>query len=205
MTLPDVGTGVVASDGAGPQFTKPGANCDPEIGPVHSSCKPPDDEPTEVPIYTIKVTGSIFSVGSNIIGGEDGLYETNHHLGFVIVKDIFEMDISSVIPAEVTCGGKLPLALPDVVVEARLSLTSFAIPQLLLFFEHNGVEHWIESLSDAEENWVPTDPEFPVELKDLNGQWEVRTKGKHRQNGCTGEGGLDNNPIDWTATVTLLP
>ena len=45
----DVGTGVVASNGPGPQFAKP--NC--ETDPTHSSCKDGDSEPADDPSYTV--------------------------------------------------------------------------------------------------------------------------------------------------------
>ena len=196
----DVGTGVVASDGPGPQFAKP----DCENDPTHSSCKPPDDEPTEVPRYEIILSddpekdNDIFSVGA-------APYVTDHHLGGVIVTSGFRMDITAILAFQnaVTCGGGVALTSP---LTGRFSLTPYAIPQLLLFFTHNEVEHWIESLSDVVgENWAPTEGKT-VMVSDVNGQWEIRTRGKKNQNGCTGEGGGIGgaNPISWTASVTHL-
>ena len=192
LGTPGGAAGGVSLDAAGGAIVGVKPDCADEG--THPSCK---EQETEVPTYRIRVFGDICSLPTADCRLEGGPYNTNHHLGAVIVKDIFQMDISF-FQNKVTCGGN---PLPPVVVEARFSLTSFAIPQLLLFFEHNDVEHWIESLSDVGEDWVPTGIGQEVTVKDLNGQWEVRTRGKKNQNGCTGEGG----GINWTATVELLP
>ena len=146
------------------------------------------------------MTGNIFSVAS--LDGVDGFYDTNHDLGFVKVKDIFQMDISSIPLNAVTCG-RDPLPFP--VITGTFSLTPFDIPQLHLFFEHNGAVQYFSSLSTLPDTWPPTDPNVPVTVTDKDGQWEVWSKGQNHQYACTGEGGLGNNPIAWTATVTLLP
>ena len=68
----DLGTGVVASDGPGPQFGKV-KNCDPKIGPVHPSCEP-DDEPTDDATYTATITGDVESVNDmEMLGHQSGL------------------------------------------------------------------------------------------------------------------------------------
>ena len=194
----DLGTGPVGADGLVPQFGKPDCG----TAATHPSCKPPDDDEPEVPRYAIILSddlgknNDIFSVGADP-------YVTDHHLGAVIVTSGFQMDITAILAFQkaVTCGGAA-LTSP---LTGRFSLTSFAIPQLLLFFRHNEVDHWIESLSDVGENWVPTEGKT-VMVSDVNGQWEIKTRGKKNQNGCTGEGGGIGgaNPISWTASVTHL-
>ena len=169
---------------------------------VKPDCPDPDDhrckpeEPTENPTYTVKVTGDIFSVG-----GVDGLYETNHPSGSFTVTDIHKTDISFIWD-EVTCGREPRL---PTVLTGSFSLTPFMIPSLLQNFEHNGAGHWFEALSILPVPWPPTVPNVPVTVTDKNGEWVVATKGKNHRDGCTGAGGPGNNPIDWTATVTLLP
>ena len=155
-----------------------------------------DEDPA---IYRISfVDSDIFAV--------DGPYDTNDRLGAVKVRDIFQMNISFLLQEGwgVTCGGD---ALPDVLT-GSLSLTPFDIPALLLRFEHNGAEHYVQSLSTLPDTWPPTDPNVTVEVKDKNGQWEITTKGQNHRDGCTGEGGPDSknpeNIIHWTARVTLL-
>ncbi len=81
-----------------------------------------------------------------------------------------------------------------------LSLGTGDIPSLILFFEHNGAQHWIESPMTITDPFPPTTGS--VDVFALTGEWKVVAKGKNHQDGCTGEGGLGS--IEWTATVTLL-
>ena len=64
----------MASDGPGPQFNKPDG---------FGNHNHDGEEPTENPIYRVKVTGDIFSVGGysvEVTPGNfvDGFYDTNH-------------------------------------------------------------------------------------------------------------------------------
>ena len=97
--------GPVGPDGLVPQFAKPGCG----TAATHPSCKPPDDDETEVPRYAIILSDD---------------------LGGVIVTSGFQMDITAILAFQsvVTCGGAA-LTSP---LTGRFSLTPFAIPQLLL-------------------------------------------------------------------------
>ena len=219
----DVGMGVVASDGAGPQFDKrgdPGALCGGAGGPVRDEkghCHG-DEETTEGPVYTVKVTSvtnDIFSVGTNITDGEvDGLYEAS---GFGPQTMGFRLNISSILDG-VTCGvddvraDLLPLsdALPDPLI-GNFTFGDFLDDYIVIFFNYMGAEHHFLSpagvgeLGELPETWPPTGIGQAVEVKDLNGEWTMYTKGRNHQKGCTGEGGpASNNPIKWTATVTRI-
>ena len=188
----DMGSGPVGPDGLVPQFDKPRSFCKNPTDGCHCH---DDEEPTEVPRYRIRLTGKIFSVGSNIEDDEEfeGLYDTNHPVGHETVKDIFKMDVTF-FKTKLTCllGGE--------VIMGTFGLTPFANPYLFLFFEHNGAEHYILSLSDLPDPWPPTVDTPTVTVTDLNGEWEVTSQGKNHRDACTGEG----VGIDWSATVTLL-
>ena len=209
----DLGSGPVEAVDLEPQFNSPFS------GPCIERHCHGDEADVEVPRYTI-----IFTLDSDIFGvDEDGnrvdeeedplLFFTNQPLGHVTVKP-FQMDITVLLQAGwgVTCGGEpLPVVADKVILTGiGLSLTPFANPQLLFRFEHNGAEHYVQSLSDVGEtrDWYPTAIGQMVPVKDLNGQWEITTTGKNHRFGCTGEGGPDtknpDNTINWTAKVTRI-
>ena len=69
LSCQDQGTGVVESDGLGPQLAKV-KNCDPDIGPVHPSCKgeepsPPAGDAT----YRVTHSGDITTDPNPILDG----------------------------------------------------------------------------------------------------------------------------------------
>ena len=200
----DVGWGPVGPDG--PQFDKrgktgalcggPGEPVRDENGHCHG-----DEETTGNPRYSVKLTGDIFSVG-----GDEGFYETIDPTGAVgtavIVKDDFQMDISFIWD-ELNCGrdglGDRP-PFPSLTGKG-FSLNNFAIPYLILTFDHNRAEHWFTSDSELPDPWPPTTVGDTAVVTQKNpGEWSLNTQGKNHRDGCTGEG-----PITWRAAVTLLP
>ena len=85
----------------------------------------------------------------------------------------------------------------------RFSLTPFATPYLILFFEHNEADHWFQSLLVLPDPWPPTmlgQTEAVTVTSTELGEWSINTKGKNHQDGCTGEG----VGIAWEAPVTLV-
>ena len=161
-----------------------------------------DTESTEeaTDTFTVKVTGNIFSVGSNI--GMEGLYEANDRFG-VRVRDIFQLDISSIL-GEVTCGVGDSSKLPDPLV-GNFSFANFLNDYIIIFFDYEGAEHWFSSPAGAvpgsdelPEPWPPTVDDGTVTIQ-TTGEWTMHTKGKNHKRGCTGEGGPGS--ITWTAEV----
>ena len=188
----DVGTGVVASDGLVPQFAKPDCG----TTATHASCKPPD-EPIET--FTVKVTGAIFSVGTNIYGGEEGLYEA--HGPAVKVVDL-QLNISSIRTA-LSCAEGSGLSVLGSVLTGNLVFGNFLIDNIALNFDHNLAQHHFSSHTELPDTWPPLPGEtFTVESG--SGEWGVQTKGKNHQDGCTGEGVFVNPMPAWTAEVTNI-
>ena len=104
--------------------------------------------------------------------------------------------------ANVTCVG------PSIVGEAEgAGLFIFGDSEsdhlrLSFKFTHNDANHWVQLLAEVPFNWPPlAAAPNPVTLVPTdNGDWEVKTRGKNSQNGCTGSGG----GITWTATIVPL-
>ena len=112
--------------------------------------------------------------------------------GSFTVKDDFQLDIGFILDAmTVTCGGaSLPEVDETVVLTGSFSLTPFMIPYLILFFEHNGAEHWFESLSTLPDPWPPTTSE-PVEVTQKStGEWSIQPKAKTIRRAALGRVGL---------------
>ena len=180
----DVGTGVVASDGAGPQFQKPSCRMDQNSSP---SCNPP--EPTD--IFEVKVTGDIFS--TNVDGDMGVVYPASG--GGPRALD-FQLDISSIFDADadaVTCGVGDSSKLPDPLV-GNFSFGNFLNDYIVIFFDHNEAQHHFLSPAGAvvgsdelPEPWPPAPGDPPV-LIQTTGEWTMHTKGKNHTDGCTGEG-----------------
>ena len=199
----------------GPQFDKrgtPGALCGGPGEPLRDEdghCHG-DEESTGIPQYRIKVLThdletpfdafDIFSVG-----GVDGVYETDPLVGYTGVRDIFQLDIHSVLdPVTVTCLGDLPLVSGRVVLEGNFSLNAFANPYLILSFKYNGADHYFRSSSVLPVPWPPTivGPAGAVTVHSTpTGDWGLHTTGKNHRKGCTEEG----VNIVWEAEVELLP
>ena len=209
----DVGSGPVGPDG--PQFDKrgtPGALCGGPGEPVRDEnghCHG-DEEATGIPRYRIRLTGSIFSVGGYTVevtpdNFVDGFYDTNSPLGHTTVKDIFQLDIHSVLGLDAkACLVDLPLVNGRVVLEGNFSLNSFANPYLISPFKYHGADHYFRSSSVLPVPWPPTTvgPAGAVTVHSTpTGDWGLHTTGKNHRKGCTEEG-VD---IVWEAEVELLP
>ena len=202
----DVGTGVVASDGLVPQFDKKGTG-DCATKPHNLHCHGDVEEPTEDPIYTVKATGDIFSVGTNITDGEDGLYEAS---GYGPQAMDFQLDISFILDADpdaVTCGLDEATDLRDPLI-GNFMFGDFLSDYIVIFFDHNKAQHHFLSpagvggLDDLPETWPPTVDDGPVTVTQSTGEWTMYTKGKNHREGCTGEGGPGS--IKWEAEVTNI-
>ena len=193
----DVGTGVVASDGPGPQFAKPGV-CNPPQDPPHPSCKPPDEDPPEVPTFTVKVTGDIFS--TNDAGGLDVLYDAT---GGTVRVNGFQLQLSGDMLDLVTCAVGDDLDdLPDPLI-GTFQIWNFLNDYISLSFEHNFADHWFSSSSvELPDSWPPTTVGQEVTVRSLlpPGEWGLQTTGKNHRDGCTGEG----VGISWEAIVTRV-
>ena len=99
----------------------------------------------------------------------------------------------------VTCGGEdLPTS-----IEGYLVILGGSDRLLLFFsFEHNSASHVIELASTTPNPWLPTlgnDGNFG----EVDDEWELRTRGKNRRDGCTGAGSGTTDGITWNATVKL--
>ena len=176
--LADVGTGVVASDGAGPQFQKPSCRTD----PTHSSCKD-DDRPT----YRISATGAI-SFTEKVTRA----VKRPEHL----VVDNVGIDLSFF---SVKMGCNPALGVPEGMMfslDARDDHDDHL--HLKLIFKHNGANHLIDLLPPKSPN-TPWPPVGDVTLTETNGQWAVTSGGKNRRDACTGEG------TGITYTIRIVP
>ena len=180
----DMGSGPVGPEG--PQFNKP----DPITG-LHNHG---DKEPTEVPKFTVKVTGDdIFSTDAG--GGNGVLYDAN---GNGVTAMGFQMDISSILDA-VTCA-EGHSALPDVLT-GNLVFGNFLNDHIALNFDHNRAGHWFQmGLEDLPETWPATMTVDDVFVTQSTGEWSIQNQGKNHRDGCTGEG----VGIEWEATVTRV-
>ena len=175
--------GPVGPDGLVPQFTHRPGTCkghhknDP-------GCEP--DPPADRPLYTVTMAGGLgdFSGTTIPVRGES-----------VIVSEVVA-DLTFFM-GKVTCG------LANLDDSATGSLTILAgDDHLHVFFQflHNAAKHTITLESTKPDPWPPT---AAGDLEDLNGEWALETRGKNNKDGCTGAGEDGNDPIGWTATVTL--
>ena len=201
----DMASGPVGPEG--PQFDKrgtPGALCGGPGEPVRDEnghCHS-DEEATGIPRYRISLIADIDSVDD---AGNPTSYVTNSPLGHTTVKDIFQLDIHSVLGLDAkACLVDLPLVNGRVVLEGNFSLNSFANPYLFSPFEYHGADHYFRSSSVLPVPWPPTTvgPAGAVTVHSTpTGDWGLHTTGKNHRKGCTEEG----VNIVWEAEVELLP
>ena len=197
--------GAIVYRGAGPQFDKKKDERECDVGVLRNGHCHDTEEQASTEIFTVKLTGDdIFSVGTNIDGGEEGLYETNDRFDAVRVRG-FQMELSDVILDAVFCGvDDLPSDQTDLPnpLTGNLGFGNFLDDYIILFFDYNGAEHWFESQIDELDPWPPTVAGGPVTVTQGTGEWSMNTKGKNHQDGCTGEGGPLS--IEWEAEVTNI-
>ena len=196
----DVGTGVVASDGAGPQFNMPGSisegACALLPGKVFKNDHCHDgEEPTVGTMFDIDVTSGPGHVSFS------GL--TDPKRGGEIIVDEDDLTLSTV-GAGAFFGGLTGLNCP---LGASQTASLWIAPgddhvHLFFVFEYGPpqapAEYMLELLGDRPGNWPPTAPNNDVTIGPLNGgEWSVSSKGKNHRDACTGSG----FGIVWEATV----
>ncbi len=148
----DVGTGMVASDGPGPQFAKPGA-CDPPQDPPHPSCKDGGGEPTEADA-TVVLTGGLITSAA-----QDVQVRRDNGSSLRVTRDVFtsQIDLSATHTAGVIACTQAGVFDEGLTQQALLDLVK-TNPRSRSFFANIDKIDFTGGFNEISHTWVQLQP-----------------------------------------------
>ena len=197
----DVGTGVVASDGPGPQFVKKGIVCAEQN---HASCPRSGDTPVFAVTLDEKPDGTKAVFFVDLLGNPIVTpVETTDSDDRAIFLNGVTLDLSFFNGPNLSC----PLGEPLGEETGTLKLSEGAAiggghPFLSFQFRHSGIKQKLSmnaTIADLT-NWPPALGTGNTMTED-GGGWFASASGKNNRNGCTGSGGARG---DLVFTVTIF-